>query len=91
MASTFTRKKEISIYWDAIKNANDEIKLKLISMLSDSIADKHKSNVKATSSEIKTCEFLDKFAGSWKGSESAENIIDSIKLFHSSKNPPLFD
>lgn len=75
---------EILKYWDAIKEATDEIKLKLISMLSLSIANKqHKKE--------KDEEIIDSIFGSWSGSESAEEIINIIQENRSCKEPPILD
>lgn len=51
-----------------LKGASDEVKLKLISFLSDSL-------LKARGKE----RWADQFAGAWKDSRSAEEIIADIR------------
>lgn len=76
---------ELNRYWGYIQNASDEIKLKLISMLSLSIADKENR------SNLQEYDDIRSIFGLWTGNESAEKIIANIKSHPSIKNPPVFD
>ena len=91
MSITLPINNEIMKYWALVKNANDEIKLNLISLLSLSISNKNIDLIENDSEDIRTSNFLNKFSGSWHGNETPEEIIEIIKSNRSSKNPPLFD
>ena len=78
MHSTLSQDHELSYYWDMIRNANKEIKLKLISKLSLSLSE-DKDNFMKNIPDTTTADFLKKFAGAWKGPETAEEIISIIK------------
>ena len=90
MTATLTLNKEISKYWSIIKDANDEIKLNLISLLSMSLA-KHDNEILINTTEDPTSLFINKFSGAWNGDESPEEIINKIKENRSIKEPPSFD
>lgn len=91
MQDSYTINNEISKYWSYIKNASDEVKLNLISLLSLSLSKKHHNIDLQESNKETTLNFLDKFSGSWHGDETAEEIIESIKSNLSSKEPPILD
>ena len=91
MSITLPINNEIMKYWALVKNANDEIKLNLISLLSLSISNKNIDLIENDSEDIRTSNFLNKFSCSWHGNETPEEIIEIIKSNRSSKNPPLFD
>ena len=91
MTTVLTINDEISKYWSYIKNANDEIKLKLISLLSLSLSNKEFEIDNLESEEERTQKFLKKYSGAWVGNETAEEIIEIIKSVNSCKEPPLFD
>ena len=74
-------------YWDAIKNASSDIKLKLISLLSSSLIE-YPANKELLNSASKL-ELLKKVTGSWDD-ESAEDIISIIREHRSSKQPVKF-
>lgn len=92
MTEAVSKNNEINRYWSYIKNASDEIKINLISLLSDSLISKKgmDKDVKelATDDEKATDEFLKKFAGAWNGAESPEDLISIIRKNRSISNPP---
>ena len=59
-------------YWNLLKNLNDNIKLELISRLSNSLLVKSKEK-KADN------HWASEFSGAWQDSRSAEEIIDDIR------------
>ena len=63
-------------YWNSIKNAPSEIKLKLISLLTESLVDVFSADDKKKNSD--SLSLLHEVCGSWHGPESAEEIIDII-------------
>lgn len=60
-------------YWEILKNLNPDMKLRLISRLSESL--QSKINSKETDDNI-----ADRFYGSWKNDRSAEEQIDEIRF-----------
>ena len=67
--STFEISSPLSVkYWSLLKNLSDMVKLELAAMLVNSVAHK----------ESKKENWTDQFAGKWKDSRSAEEIIDYI-------------
>lgn len=59
-------------YWEILKNLNSDMKLRLISRLSESL--QSKINSKETDDNI-----ADQLYGSWKDDRSAEEQIDEIR------------
>lgn len=60
----------VDTYWSILKNLSSDVKLELISRLSKSLLSKehtHESN------------WVSQFAGEWKDSRSAEDIIEDIR------------
>ena len=82
---------EIEKYWAFIRNANDEIKLNLISLLSKSLINKSGHERFGVESHDNSDELIEKFAGAWHGTETPEEIMAIIKEHSSSKQPPVFD
>lgn len=74
-------------YWRLIKDTTNEVKLKLISLLSESIARDMEKRDSKTDKEA-TEEFIRRFAGCWHGSETAEEIIGNIYSSRISSNKP---
>lgn len=72
-------------YWDYIKNAPSEIKLRLISLLTESLVEVISINEKEK--EKDSLSLLHEVCGSWKGPESAEEIIDYIRDRRTSRPP----
>lgn len=64
-------------YWESLKSLSDEVKLKLIEKIIKSFSEKSRSNTKKESEH--TDEMIKRFAGSWAGNESTDEIMDSIK------------
>ncbi len=78
---------ETNIYWNMLKNVRNEVKIRLITLLSQSITEVETSTDTSDDTKI----FLSKFSGAWKGSDSAEEIISVINDGRNSKNPVSFD
>ncbi|MCH5240612.1 MAG: hypothetical protein J1F38_10345 [Muribaculaceae bacterium] len=73
-------------YWNSIKNAPSEIKLKLISLLTESLVDVLSDNENIN--DKKSLSLLHEVCGSWEGPESAEELIEIIREKRTSR-PPL--
>lgn len=86
MQNLNTYTEDIPISWPLIKNVSNEEKLRLITLLSQSLSQKTKR-----SDKVATRQFLDKYCGAWKGEASAEEIIDAIRTDRISKDPIAFD
>ena len=72
-------------YWNSIKNAPSEIKLKLISLLTESLTEVLTSNLKNNDNE--SLSLLHEVCGSWQGSESPEELIEIIREKRTSRPP----
>ena len=59
-------------YWNSVKNAPSEIKLKLISLLAESLAEVLSSD---NINNKNSLSLLYEICGSWDGPESAEELI----------------
>lgn len=70
-------------YWNMLKSLSDEVKLRLATRLTASVAES-----KAKEKDI-TEEMIDKYSGSWKDSRSAEEIIADIYNNRCSTKEPL--
>lgn len=62
---------QFDIFSDMLKGANDEVKLQLISFLSDSLL--------AGKAAERANDWAGQFAGAWKDSRSAEEIVAGIR------------
>lgn len=80
---------ETTTYWNIIKNVKDEVKIRLITLLSESLSRSVERT--ETINKNRTNEFIKKFYGAWKGSETAEDIIAAINSGKTSKDPVSFD
>lgn len=60
-----------TIYWNMLKDLSAEIKLELISKLSASLLTKESTSEKV--------DWTSQFAGEWKDSRSADDIIEDIR------------
>lgn len=80
---------ETNTYWNIIKDVKDEVKLRLITLLSESLT--RSVREKETVVSDRTADFLKNVYGSWKGPETAEEIIAVINDSKSCKNPVSFD
>lgn len=89
MITTNPYTSETTTYWNIIKNVKDEVKIRLITLLSESLSRSVERD--ETIDKNHTDEFIAKFYGAWKDSESAEDIIASINSGKTSKNPVSFD
>lgn len=72
--------------WEEIERLSDRDKLDLIALISASLA---QSLQKGTKAEDKTQKMISRFAGSWKGGDSAEKIISIINKGRRSSPMPL--
>lgn len=61
----------VSIYWNMLKNLNEDVKLELISKLSTSLLTSRK--------EVHSENWASNFSGGWKDSREAEEIISDIR------------
>ena len=75
-------------YWNNIKDAPAKVKLKLISLLSDSLSESTPDNENDYISDKLI--LLKEIAGSWNGPESTDQIIDMIRENRSNRNPVEF-
>lgn len=78
-----------TIYWNLIKDVSDEIKLELITLLSQSLLSRRSKS--ENSDKVKTKEFLNRFYGAWQGDENADSLIEIIRDGRKSKDPISFD
>ncbi len=81
---------ETATYWNLLKNVSNEVKLRLITLLSQSVSDSTPM-YHVIVDKKNTRDFLSKYSGAWKGDDSAEEIISSINAGRNSKNPVSFD
>ena len=72
----------INKYWNLIKEAPNNVKLKLISLLSDSV-----SYDLSDLTENNKVSLLKEITGSWDGSESDDFIINKIRENRTSRPP----
>lgn len=86
--STSPLKIEVDSYWRIIKDASNEVKLRLISMLSESMTTHSEFSGRDTD---KTEVFLSKYAGAWAGDESADEIISTLRSNRSIRKPISLD
>lgn len=72
--------------WKQVEKLSNKEKIDLITQLSISLSEtmSHRETP-----EQKTQRFVEKFAGSWKGNDSAEDIIDIINKGKKSHHEPL--
>jgi len=61
----------ISIYWNMLKNLNEDIKLELISKLSASLL--------ASNKKEQAENWASSFSGAWEDSRDAEEIVSDIR------------
>lgn len=72
--------------WEEIERLSDRDKLDLIALISASLA---QSLQKGAKEKKQTREMIRRFAGSWKGQNSAEEIISIINKGRKSSPTPL--
>jgi len=80
---------ETATYWNMIKDVRDEVKIRLITLLSESLSDSAENNRDATGN--RTDKFLMKTYGAWTGDGTAEAIIAGINEGKTCKGPVSFD
>lgn len=83
-ATTIGYNSNISMYWNIIKNLNSDMKLDLISRLSESL--RKKKNLAADNA-------ADKFYGAWEDDKSADELAEEIRASRltGTRNIKLFD
>lgn len=89
MLNTYSMNAEAEGYWKLLKNVRSEVKLRLITLLSQSVIDET-ANHRANSTDD-TKDFIARFSGAWHGDDTAENIITVIHEGRQCKNPISFD
>lgn len=72
-------------YWNMLKDASDTVKIELISLISMSMI--HKDG---KSSSTETRNMLAKYAGMWRGEESADEIMATIRENQTIREPITF-
>lgn len=89
MIATNHNNAEITSYWNLIKDVKDDIKIRLITLLSESLS---RSLVREHNEvSARTNEFIDNIYGSLKGPDTAEELIAIINENKSCKAPVSFD
>lgn len=91
MMSENTYSAETSNYWNIIKDVKDEIKIRLITLLSESLANSLTVKTPAKGKEDDTEKFIKKYYGVWQSQQTPEEIMDIIKEGRTSKDPVSFD
>lgn len=79
---------ETTTYWNMIKDVRDEVKIRLITLLSESLS---RSAESSRNSSNYTEKFLMKTYGAWTGDGSDEEIIARINEGKTSKDPVSFN
>ena len=80
---------EISGYWNLIKDVKGDIKIRLITLLSQSLSRSvERHDIYFSDSTI---DFIKSVYGAWHSSQSAEEFIEMITEGKSCKNPVSFD
>lgn len=91
MVTGNTYNAETSVYWNLIKDVKDEIKIRLITLLSESLTNTLTVRMPSKDKDEATEKFLNKYYGAWKGSEPTEVIIERINEGKTSKPPVSFN
>lgn len=86
MTTDYLTEPKINQYWSFIKDAPTEVKLRLITLLSESLAEMT-SRLTLKKEEDQKLKLLNEITGSWKGPESPEEIIHLIRENRSCKPP----
>ncbi len=89
MQTANTYKGETAAYWHLLKNLSDEVKLRLITLLSQSMTRNTKKKTKSDKEATK--EFLSEFYGAWEGDKTAEEVIAEIRKNRTCREPISFD
>ena len=78
-------------YWSQLCSLSDALKLKLAAKLTADVAERalDTSNVKVETEGEFTQRIVQKYAGAWKGPETADEIIKNIKADSHSKSEPI--
>lgn len=89
MIANNTYSNEISSYWNLIKDVKDDIKIKLITLLSESLSRSVERHNPVVSDS--TADFINSVYGAWHSPQSAEEFIEIISEGKTSKGPVSFD
>lgn len=81
--------KSTDFYWAELKDLANDVKLELISRLSDSVASTLSSFDEREASTKRTQRFVDKFCGAWAGSESGDMILKDLRSSRFSRTNPI--
>ena len=74
----------INLYWEMLKSLSDDIKLKLATMLTNSVVENRQKERLATSVSL-TEQMIAKYAGALEDERQADEIVSEIKQSHSIK------
>ena len=74
----------INLYWEMLKSLSDDIKLKLATMLTNSVVENRQKERSATSVSL-TEQMIAKYAGALEDERQADEIVSEIKQSHSIK------
>lgn len=78
MATTVGYSPNVDTYWNLIKNLDADMKIDLISLLSDSIRKKEKPAANNTADRFYGA-WIDEFAGRWEDDRTTEQIVSDIR------------
>lgn len=88
MTTTSVYAIEANNYWRLIKDASTEVKLRLITLLSQSMSANAKEEDR---SDKDTDAFVNKFFGIWRDDESFNDMMDAIRENRTSRPPISLD
>lgn len=71
-------------YWGMLRNLNDDVKLRLASLLTASVAE-HRTKT-ASEKDSLTRAMVNKYAGAWKDDRTSDEIISEVYSSRSSKS-----
>ena len=71
-------------YWGMLRNLNDDVKLRLASLLTASVAEPRTKT--ASEKDSLTRAMVNKYAGAWKDDRTSDEIISEIYSSRSSKS-----
>lgn len=89
MIANNTYSKEISNYWNLIKDVKDDIKIRLITLLSESLS--HSIERRDNTVSDSTADFIKNVYGTWHSPQTAEEFIEMISDAKTCKDPVSFD
>lgn len=78
MATTVGYSPNVGTYWNLIKNLDADMKIDLISLLSDSLRKKEKPAANNTADSFHGA-WIDELAGRWEDDRTTEQIVSDIR------------